>query len=371
MDDAIGEIRPDDPSDYTMRLEGDGTVALKLDCNRATGAWAAEPAGEQSGGFSFGPLATTRALCPPPTMGERIAADAEYVRSFLIRDGRLHLSLMADAGIYTWQPQSWLPFETRPDPGLEAAILGASPDYTREIVQIIGREARYVYSRFDMNDDGRDEVFVFLMGSIFCGTGGCNLLLLTREKSGYSLVNNFPISRAPVIVSTEKSAGWKNLIRLESGGGAEPSYVKHVFDGEKYVEHERLPADRAPEGTRVLDGDFSYQVGASLKPRGGALATDALVPGTDFHATGTVPCARHESQPMTQCEFGVKRKGDGNAEVTVFWPDGGSRVIVFEDGAPAYSDAEAQLSATKQSDLHLITIGSERFEIPAAVVFGG
>lgn len=372
MDDAIGTLRPEDPSDYTMRLQGDGTATMKLDCNSAKGTWSAEPAEDgQSGTFAFGPLAATLAICAPPSMGEQIGRDAEFVRSFLLRDGRLYLSLMADAGIYAWQQESPLAFEAQPDAALEAAILDASPDYTREIVEIDGREARYVYGRVDLNGDGEDEVFVLLMGSIFCGTGGCNLLLLTRTEGQYSIVNNFPISRAPVIVSTEKTEGWRNLMRLESGGGAEPSYVKHVFDGERYVEHERLPADVTPEGTWLLAGDPSYQLGIPLEPRGEVSATDALVPGTDFHATGPVPCARYEGQPMGQCEFGVKRKGNGNAEVTVFWPDGGTRVIVFEDGAPTYSDASAEVSATKQSGLHLITIGSERFEIVDAIVFGG
>ena len=105
MDDAIGTIRPADPSVFTMRLQEDGTVSMRLDCNRATGNWSAEPAADgASGRFSFGPLATTRALCPPPNLDERIARDAAYVRGYILRDGRLHLSLMADAGIYTWEP---------------------------------------------------------------------------------------------------------------------------------------------------------------------------------------------------------------------------------------------------------------------------
>ena len=46
----------------------------------------------------------TRALCPPPSLDERIAADSAYVRSYFLRDGVLALSLMADAGIYLWEP---------------------------------------------------------------------------------------------------------------------------------------------------------------------------------------------------------------------------------------------------------------------------
>jgi len=107
MDDATGTMKPSDPALYTMSLKGDGTVSMRLNCNRATGTWSAEPSADRaSGGFRFGPLAATRALCPPPSMDERIAADAEFVRGYLLRDGRLSLSLMADGGIYIWEPDT-------------------------------------------------------------------------------------------------------------------------------------------------------------------------------------------------------------------------------------------------------------------------
>ena len=270
MDDAVGVTRPKDPSVYTMRLNADGTVEMRLNCNRANGNWSAEPSEDGSnGGFEFGPLAMTRALCPPPSMDEQIAAQSEYIRSYLLRDGNLYLSLMADGGIYAWQPDaeaSEVPFETAPDPDLEAAILEASPDYTREIVGIDGRQARYVYGRADLNGDGSEEVFVYLLGSIFCGTGGCNLLLFTAAEDGYSLVNNFPVSRLPIIVSPETTGGWSNLVKPESGGGAPPSHVVHTFDGEKYVEGERLPGDAALEGTKFLAGEFTYEDGIPLEP---------------------------------------------------------------------------------------------------------
>ena len=272
MDDATGEIEPEDPSAYTMALSADGSVQMQLNCNRATGSWSVQPASDGiSGAFTFGPLATTKALCPPPSMDERIARDAQWIRGYLLRDGQLHLSLMADGGIYSWEP---LPegadagaFAAEPDPALEGALRSVEPDYTREAVDITGREGRYVYGRVDLNADGRLEVFVLLMGSIFCGTGGCNLHLFSDSEAGYSLINTFPRSRLPVVASPEKTAGWHDLIRLESGGGVAPSYVRHAFDGEKYVEQERLPAEPAPEGTPLLDGDYSYATGFPLEPR--------------------------------------------------------------------------------------------------------
>jgi len=270
MDDAVGTVRPENPAAFTMRLNADGKVNMKLDCNRASGTWSSEPAGDgASGSFTFGPLAMTRAICPPPNLDEQIGRHAEHVRSYLLKDGRLHLSLMADGGIYTWEPlPEGVRFVVEPDPELEPAILAASPDYTRESVETLGRKARYVWAAVDLNGDGKDEVLVYTLGSVFCGTGGCNLLLFSRGTNGYVLVNNFPISRLPVIVSPEMTNGWHDLVRPESGGGAAPSYVRHTFDGKKYVVQERVPGDAAPEGTPCLTGDLSFDSGAPLEPRG-------------------------------------------------------------------------------------------------------
>ncbi len=133
MDDAIGEIVPGDPSAYTMTLSADGSVQMQLNCNRAMGTWSVEPASDGiSGAFTFGPLATTRALCPPPSMDDRIARDAQWVRGFLLRDGQLHLSLMADGGIYSWESAPGdagdVPFAAEPDPELEDALRAVGSD---------------------------------------------------------------------------------------------------------------------------------------------------------------------------------------------------------------------------------------------------
>lgn len=191
-------------------------------------------------------------------------------------DGRLNLSLMAGGGILAWEPVTEVPFETTPDKGLEAAILRASPSYIKAVVDAAGAtgRGRYVYSRVDLNGDGRDEVFAYLLGSTFCGTGGCTLQLFTPSQDGYALVSVFPISRTPVIVAATTTKAWHDLFRLESGGGAEASYVRHVFDGSTYVERERLPADEAPQGKRCLSGDVTFDKAIPLEP------ADTAAPGS-------------------------------------------------------------------------------------------
>ena len=104
MDDAQGTTRIADPASFMLHFGTDGRASLRLDCNRGRGNYEATPATAGSGSLRFGPVATTRALCPPPHLDERVARDLGHVRSYLFKDGRLFLSLMADGGIYEWHP---------------------------------------------------------------------------------------------------------------------------------------------------------------------------------------------------------------------------------------------------------------------------
>lgn len=104
MDDAKGTTTVADPESFTMDLQPGGVVSMRLGCNSAQGNWTAEPATDStSGKFAFGPLAMTRAMCPPPNIDERVAMQSSYVRSYLLKDERLYLSLMADGGIQVWE----------------------------------------------------------------------------------------------------------------------------------------------------------------------------------------------------------------------------------------------------------------------------
>lgn len=118
--------------------------------------------------------------------------------------------------------------------------------------------------------------------------------------------------------------------------------------------------------------DYTLDVAITAGSAGGASQYDALVAGTNFNATGEIPCARYMGQPMASCRFGVIRRGDGDATVQVFWPDGGERFIYFESGAATSSDSAAGIYSEKRSDLNMVSIGTdERFAIPDAVIFGG
>ena len=86
---------------YTLDFGADGTLALGLDCNRATARWQVTPSGR--GTLSVIAGAMTRAFCGDGALDTRIAQDLEKIRSFKVEDGRLFLALEAGAGTYVWR----------------------------------------------------------------------------------------------------------------------------------------------------------------------------------------------------------------------------------------------------------------------------
>lgn len=97
---------------------------------------------------------------------------------------------------------------------------------------------------------------------------------------------------------------------------------------------------------------------ARLEPKPDQAAT------TGSGLDGDIPCARYVGQPMTRCAVKVVRGDDGKADVTVTWPDGGTRTISFFGGQPAGADSRGEFRFTREGSLNMIRVGlSERFEI--------
>jgi heat shock protein HslJ len=96
-------LTPDDGSKYTIAFAGDGTLSMRIDCNRGHGPWKSPGPGR----LEIGPLAVTRAQClDPASLHDQIVGQVENIRSYVIRNGHLFLALMADAGVYEFQPMA-------------------------------------------------------------------------------------------------------------------------------------------------------------------------------------------------------------------------------------------------------------------------
>ena len=93
-------MRPPNPDSFTLEfLAGDG-LAVRVDCNRGRGTWKATP----PSGIELKPQVLTRAFCGKESMHDQVLTHLPLVRSYVMKNGHLFLSLMADGGIYEYEP---------------------------------------------------------------------------------------------------------------------------------------------------------------------------------------------------------------------------------------------------------------------------
>jgi len=114
---------------------------------------------------------------------------------------------------------------------------------------IDSRSRTFTLFEYDLNDDGKKEIFVGLTGSYFCGTGGCNVWLLNAEGKQ---ITEFTVTTTPIVVSKSRTNNWNDLF-INSRG------VWHIvkFKGDQYPSNpsvqpasKLIPGDDLP---RLLD----------------------------------------------------------------------------------------------------------------------
>jgi hypothetical protein len=157
--------------------------------------------------------------------------------------------------------------ETAPNAEIEQAIV-ESLGGDRTALQ----QTRYYYDRIDLSGDGKPEALVYLSGSYTCGTGGCKMLVLEQSGQQYQLVSKMTLVNAPVIVSSEKSAGWNDLVLEVAGGGADKHYARMQFDGNAYPVNPSTAPEVAPNstvnGTAVMNDGITSDGGIALQGEG-------------------------------------------------------------------------------------------------------
>ncbi len=110
-------------------------------------------------------------------------------------------------------------------------------------------KVRYAYALVDLDGDGKPEVIVYLVGQAWCGSGGCQTLILARTESSYKVISRMTITQLPIRVLDRKSNGWRSLAVRVQGGGIQPGYEAELkFDGIKYpLNPSILPAEPIKE----------------------------------------------------------------------------------------------------------------------------
>ena len=100
---------------------------------------------------------------------------------------------------------------------------------------------------------------------------------------------------------------------------------------------------------------------------------DALVPGTNYHAVGRIPCTLDGQPDVKDCEFGVTRGQPGVATVFITTPNGFVRVISFDGAKVSPDSAVTSFDYAREGDSTRIKVNGldENYLVPDAVINGG
>lgn len=209
---------------------------------------------------------------------------------------------------------------------------------------------------------------------------GTSSAIMSGHIGGYNSIDYVLGAKAgqqmSVTLQTKSSANYFNV--LPPGSNDEAIFIGSTAGG-------------AFSGTLPKDGDYKIRVYLmrSAARRGekadftlkmaitGDAAAQAL-PNDDAspRASGQIPCAAEAGQPMGQCDFVVTREGAGTATVMVTKQDGSKRGLFFKGGKfsgadLSQADGDLKTGSSRESDLNMIRVGTERYEIVDAVIFGG
>ena len=225
-----------------LLLSLDGRLSALIDCNRGSGMWTSSGPNR----LQFGPMAVTRAMCPPGSLHDRVLKDWSYVRSYVIRDGHLFLSLMADGGIHE--------FERITVSSAESSLFGKRWKLTE--VNGVAVKTTKPYIEFD-NKTGR-----------FAGDGGCNRIAGRYELSEMQIKFSQAISTRRACIDAELQQVETNFFKgLEKTTNFRiENDVLRFFEADRPVLAFRADATGIGSRQERVTGTITYRQRIALSP---------------------------------------------------------------------------------------------------------
>ncbi len=125
-------------------------------------------------------------------------------------------------------------------------------------------------------------------------------------------------------------------------------------------------------GRRGESSRFTLSISLTGRTMAPITGSDALVPGTRFHAQANVPFKSESNSEITECSASVVRRSrNGDATLVLRWGNE-RRTVLFVKGKPVASDSALKLSWTKVRDETEVKFGDdETFTVPDALIMGG
>jgi heat shock protein HslJ len=97
LTDPNQQFDVDNPENYTLTFQPDGTINIKADCNLAKGSYTSKGG---SLAIEVGPM--TKALCPPESRSDEFVAILGDAASYKFENGNLLIDLKVDGGTLTF-----------------------------------------------------------------------------------------------------------------------------------------------------------------------------------------------------------------------------------------------------------------------------
>ena len=123
------------------------------------------------------------------------------------------------------------------------------------------KETRYYYNYVDLNGDGKNEIFAEVVGPYTSGSGGDSAAIFKDNNGILEEIDDFTLVRNPVIISSNKTNGWNDIICESSGEGTTKKYVVLKYDGEDYSdvdESETIDSIDDISGSAIIANDMEY-----------------------------------------------------------------------------------------------------------------
>jgi D-alanyl-D-alanine carboxypeptidase len=115
LSDPTQQIAIEQPADYVLAFQGDGTILVQADCNNATANYTTADGAIT---IAVGPM--TKAACPPGSRSDQFVTLISNVARYSFKDGNLYIDLKADGGTLTFAPPDALGGDDSTAPGQES-----------------------------------------------------------------------------------------------------------------------------------------------------------------------------------------------------------------------------------------------------------
>ena len=156
----------------------------------------------------------------------------------------------------------------QPSSAAEQSLKKFLQDYVKDPRLDDEKTIWYFDAFVDLNGDGKKEAIVYLIGRAWCGSGGCNTLILARDGASWRVVSHITITRPPIRVLSSTSHGWHDIGVWVKGGGIRPGYEAVLsFNRKTYPENPSVPPARRM--SRKVAGEIvipSVEGGTPLYP---------------------------------------------------------------------------------------------------------